>query len=464
MGAAEGGPIPGAGSTGAPPATTLRRPSRALAGALAVAALATGLLAACAGSPETTNPDPSGLPPATGPSTTARRDPGPGPTSISAVVRLEPVVPTGLDQPTAMVPRPSHSELWVTEQGGNVRRVRIGRPAQDAVPAPTPDPSRTSRADGLVYDLDPQPVLSLGGLTKAGGERGLLGIAFSSDGRFVYLQHTDAQGDVVVAEYRVPADDTAPVDPATRRVLLTIPHRQYANHNGGQLELGRDGYLYVGVGDGGGSGDPDGNGQNTGVLLGKILRIDPQSRTGQLAYGIPAGNPFAKGGGAPEIFLYGARNPWRFSFDRANGDLWVADVGQDRIEEIDWLPASFGAGVGANLGWSWREGDQAFKPGTPPTGMVEPLLTYPHSGGACSVTGGYVYRGSAIPALQGVYVYGDYCVGQIRGLLARNGVVVDDRSLDATVAGKQLTSFGQGADGELFVLSGGGGLYKVVGR
>jgi glucose/arabinose dehydrogenase len=351
-----------------------------------------------------------------------------------------------------MAPRPGGRELWITEQGGTVRRVTrtSGTDPATGLPGPTRD------------ELDPEPVLSLGPLTRGGGERGLLGIAFSSDGRHVYVHHTDPQGDIVVAEYTVTeADGTTTVDPGSRRVLLTIPHRDYPNHNGGQLAIGPDGFLYIGTGDGGGAGDPGDNGQDPNELLGKILRIDPEGRTADRPYAIPAGNPFTAGGGAPEIYLYGARNPWRFSFDTATRDLWVADVGQNKIEEINWLPAATGAGIGANLGWNWREGAQPFRQGTPPAGLVDPIFTYPHTGEACSVTGGYVYRGEAIPALDGVYLYGDYCVGEIRGLLARNGVVLDDRSLGATVPGRSLVSFGQGEDGELFVLSAAGALLAV---
>ena len=373
-------------------------------------------------------------------------------------VTLRPVVAQGLDQPTAVAPTPDGREIWITEQGGAVRRVTL---------TSTPDPV-TGVAGATRYTLDPDAVIELGSFTKGGGERGLLGMVFNPAGDRVYLYATDPTGDVVIAEYTVATDGArVTVDPSTRRVLLTIAHRDFANHNGGQLAFGPDGFLYAGVGDGGGSGDPLGNGQDTGELLGKILRIDPANPSDPSApsagrpYAIPASNPFRAGGGEPEIYLYGARNPWRFSFDRATGDLWVADVGQNEIEEINWLPATGGAGIGANLGWDWREGNRAFRDGTPPEGLVDPVFTYNHDEGNCSVTGGYVYRGQDVPSLAGVYVYGDFCVGEIRGLVVRDGVVVDEAALGVAVPGRSLTSFGQGVDGEIYVVGGEGALLKV---
>ena len=385
------------------------------------------------------------------PGTTAP-DPGEGPTEITTTISLAPAV-DGLDAPTAMAPRPGQGDLWITEQDGAVRRVTTtaGTDPLSGQPAPTR------------YELDPEPVLELGDLTDAGGEQGLLGIAFSSDAQRLYLHHTTPEGDVVVAEYRIEeATDGEPrVDPASRRILLTVPHSEYPNHNGGQLAMGPDGFLYVGIGDGGGAGDPLGNGQDPGTLLGAISRIDPEASGPDRPYAVPETNPFAEGeDGAPEVYLFGARNPWRFSFDPATGDLWVADVGQNEIEEINWLPAADGAGLGANLGWDWYEGDRPYRDGDPPEDLVGPLFTYDHSGDNCSVTGGYVYRGEAIESLDGVYLFGDYCGGDVRGLLARNGVVLDERSLGVQVPG--LVSFGRDEDGELFVLAATGELLKVV--
>jgi len=384
-------------------------------------------------------------------------DPGPGPTEITARLVTREIV-DGLQVPTAMAPRPGTGELWVAEQGGRVRRVAPS--ASNASPGATV-PGGSEPAERR-YALDPEPVLELGGLTEGSGERGLLGIAFASDGRRLYLHHTTTNGDVVVAEYRVPDQASAPIDPASRRVLLTIAHPNYANHNGGQLAVGPDGFLYIGVGDGGGAGDPANRAQDPTQMLGKILRIDPDGGTLERAYGIPSTNPFAAGdGGAPEVFLYGARNPWRFSFDRATRDLWVADVGQNDVEEINWLPAVFGGGVGANLGWNWFEGDRPFRTGgTPPAPLVAPMFTYPTTGDNCSIIGGYVYRGEAIPSLQGTYVYGDYCGGAVMGVLARNGVLLDDAGLGPDL-GQGLQSFGQDAAGELYVLTAAGSLLRL---
>jgi glucose/arabinose dehydrogenase len=201
------------------------------------------------------------------------------------------------------------------------------------------------------------------------------------------------------------------------------------------------------MGDGGGAGDPQGRAQDTNDLLGKILRIDPTAPSGGRAYGIPAGNPFASGGGAPEVWLTGVRNPWRFGFDQASGDLWVADVGQNSIEEIDWLPASpEGAGRGANLGWNLREGTRPFGNGEGDGDFVDPIFEYENGGDNCSVTGGYVYRGDAIPGLEGAFLFGDYCAADIRGLLARDGEMLDERPMGVSVAANSLASFGQDAD------------------
>ncbi len=305
-------------------------------------------------------------------------DPGPGPTTLQGVsVSLDPIVrpldhdhrrphdrlsPTGLDSPIAMASRVGRNQLWIAERDGRVRILSIDTTWDRA----------TGKTKHTGYTLLPGAALDISSLTTTDGERGLLGIAFSTDGRTLYVDHTATNGDIQVASYAVEdqrafsggdgvkppqASTVVKVDPASRQTLLTIPHQQASNHNGGQLVLGPDGYLYVGVGDGGGAGDTAGNAQNTDTLLGKILRIDPAGAALGSPYAIPADNPFVAGGGRPEIFLYGVRNPWRFSFDSVTGDLWVADVGQGAVEEINWLPASAGAGRGANLGWNWFEGD-----------------------------------------------------------------------------------------------------------
>jgi glucose/arabinose dehydrogenase len=315
---------------------------------------------------------------------------------------------------------------------------------------------------GLVVVYDPEteeltePVLDLGDETEASGERGLLGVAISPAGDFLYVHFTNNDGNTRVWEYPL---DGRTVDTSGQREILAV-EQPFPNHNGGQLSFGPDGYLYLGLGDGGSGGDPLENGQNTEVLLGKILRLDPQ---GDGADGAPADNPFVDGGGAPEVWLFGVRNPWRFSWDRETGDLWVADVGQDKIEEVDRLPADDDgtAGRGANLGWNEMEGDQPYADGTEPEDHTPPVFTYSHEEG-CSVTGGYVYRGEALPFLQGVYVFGDYCTSELWGLrLDDSGNVTERIDLGVNPGGNQLVSFGEDAAGELYVLTDGGAFYRL---
>ncbi|MGH9273412.1 MAG: PQQ-dependent sugar dehydrogenase, partial [Acidimicrobiales bacterium] len=254
--------------------------------------------------------------------------------------------------------------------------------------------------------------------------------------------------------------DRTTVDLDSRRELLEV-EQPATNHNGGNLVLGPDGYLYVGLGDGGGSGDPDGNAQDTEQLLGKILRIDPEGGTDDDRYAIPAGNPFADGEeGAPEVWLFGARNPWRFSFDTLTGDLWVADVGQNEWEEISLLPSTggFDAGRGANLGWDLMEGNHEFEGENPP-GAILPVHEYSHDDG-CSITGGFVYRGTDLPELQGSYLFADYCASDLRAIQVDGSTVIDERSWDLSL--DQAQSFGQDDDGELFVLLASGPLLKLV--
>jgi glucose/arabinose dehydrogenase len=353
-------------------------------------------------------------------------------------VQLTPIAE--VRSPVAMAPRPSTNDLYVAEQGGRVRRITIDR--SEEKPA---------------YDLQNQPVLDISDQTRAQGERGLLGIAFSPDGSRVYLDYTDVDGNTHIVEYRMSGTG---IDADTRRELLEID-QPFPNHNGGQLAFGTDGFLYIGMGDGGGQGDPNGRGQNTSDLLGKILRIDPAAPSGGKAYGIPAGNPFATGGGAPEVWLYGARNPWRFSFDTATTDLWVADVGLYDLEEIDWLPAANdGAGRGANLGWNLKEGDQSYRGGDADN-LVDPVFEYSHDGSNCAITGGYVYRGRDVPGLRDAYLFGDYCTADLRALTLQDGAVTDERELGVSVASNSLSSFGQDLTGEVYVLSTEGTVYKI---
>jgi glucose/arabinose dehydrogenase len=373
-------------------------------------------------------------------STSASVDASTEPDSLEGVsIQLTPIA--DIETPVAMAQRPASNDLYVADQSGLVYRITIDRSEGD-----------------VTYDLQEQPVLDISERTRKQGEQGLLGITFSPDGSRMYLDYTDREGDTHVDEYRMSGDR---VDSSSRREILFV-EQPFANHNGGQLAFGPDGFLYIAMGDGGGAGDPQQRAQDTNDLLGKILRIDPSTPSGGRAYGIPAGNPFAGGGGAPEVWIWGARNPWRFSFDTATGDLWVADVGQNSIEEVDWLPAAAeGAGRGANLGWNVREGSQPFGDGDRNGDFVDPIFEYENGGDNCSVTGGYVYRGDAIPQLRGAYLFGDYCAADIRGLVARDGEVLDERALGVSVAANSLASFGQDADGEVYVLSTDGTVYKI---
>ena len=423
-----------------------RQRPRALlvAGALATIALLAG---ACGGSTGTAEAPPSSLPPGSSSTPAPGSDPG----AIDARISLAPVV-DGLDQPTALAPRPDGEELWVTEQGGAVRRITR---SADVDPA-------TGRPGPVRHVLDPEPLLELGELTRGRGEQGLLGIAFDATGDVVYLYHTLPVGDVVVAEYAVEATgDEVGIDAGSRRVLLTIPHREFSNHNGGQLALGPDGFLYVGVGDGGGSGDPGDNGQDTGELLGKILRIDPSSPDGASPYTVPASNPFVAAAARRRSSCTGPGTRGASASTGPPATCGWPTSGRTRSRRSTGSPPPRVPGSAPTSAGTGDEGDRPFRDGTPPDGLVDPVHVYDHDGGNCSVTGGYVYRGEKVPALEGVYLYGDYCVGDIRGLLVRDGVVVDERSLGVGVAENSLVSFGQAVDGELYVLSQEGTLFAV---
>jgi glucose/arabinose dehydrogenase len=282
-----------------------------------------------------------------------------------------------------------------------------------------------------------------------GNEQGLLGLAFhpryQENGRF-FVNYTDTSGgDTVIARFQVSSEPNV-ADPNSELQLLGID-QPFANHNGGVLAFGPDDYLYAGLGDGGSQGDPNGNAQNTGVLLGKILRIDVDSAE---PYAVPADNPFGN-----EVWAYGFRNPWRFSFDRATGDLYIGDVGQNQWEEIDFLPA--GAPGGANFGWDHREGAHDYEGGGP-EGMIDPVAEYSHPEGGCSVTGGYVYRGS-MPEWNGIYLYGDYCTGLIWGLIQVDGGWQTQQLFDVDVT---ITSFGQDEQGEIYLISDNGGIFRLA--
>jgi uncharacterized protein (TIGR03437 family) len=290
------------------------------------------------------------------------------------------------------------------------------------------------------------PFLDLRTIVSTGSERGLLGLAFPPDfaqkQRF-YVDYTDVNGNTAIAQYRMTVNaDVA--DGASGIVLLRVT-QPFSNHNGGQIRFGPDGYLYVALGDGGSGGDPQGNAQNLGSLLGKLLRIDVDSAPGQLR--IPSTNPFVNTAGARgEIWAYGLRNPWRFSFDRATGDLWIGDVGQDTYEEIDLQPAI--SPGGENYGWNRTEGLHCYTAGCSTMGLTPPVFEYPHTAGACSITGGFRYRGNLSPGLRGTYVYGDYCNGRIWGL-EWNGSAWSNRLLLAS--GFLITTFGQDDEGEVYV-------------
>ncbi len=344
------------------------------------------------------------------------------------------------DQPVfASAPPADTSRVMVVEQAGVIRVVRGGR------------------------TLD-APFLDIRSKVTAGGEQGLLGLAFAPDyassGRF-YVYYTDRGGRQVVAEYRRGAGDDAAAAGSARIVLRMADPE--GNHNGGMLAFGPDGLLYIGTGDGGGADDQHGrrgNAQNLASPLGKLLRIDPRA-AGRRAYTVPAGNPFAgRSGARREIYAYGLRNPWRFSFDRRTGDIAIGDVGQNAVEEIDF--ARRGRARGVNYGWRpWEGRRRNFR--EPARGAVFPVLTKRHADGWCSITGGYVVRDPALPALAGRYVYGDFCKGQLRTVRLSAGRATGDRALGVANV-PNLSSFGEDASGRVYVTALGGPVYRLAPR
>jgi glucose/arabinose dehydrogenase len=309
--------------------------------------------------------------------------------------------------------------------------------------------------------LRPEPFLDVTDrVGSQGSEQGLLSVAFSPPGSgetALYVNYTDGRGDTIIARYQLSQSDARLADPASEQVILRID-QPAANHNGGQLRFGPDGYLYVGTGDGGQGGDPWGNAQNPTTLLGKILRLDVVSTD---TYGIPPDNPFLEQEGVrPVIWALGLRNPWRFAFDRATGDLYIADVGQNRHEEVHFQPA--GSSGGENYGWDIVEGRHCFEPPSDcdTRGLEWPVAEYDHSLG-CSITGGAVYRGSRYPQLEGVYFYGDFCTGNIWGL--RREPSGEWTSALLLRSGVSISSFGEDAAGETYVLSyAEGSIYQLV--
>ena len=376
-------------------------------GLRAAALLLIFVLVASACSSGTSEPDRSNPIAEQSPRTAANGTPDVDKGWADEVYLLNPVAE--VKEPTALVAREESSDLWVTERAGRV------------VVVPLPEPENSDKGGPITIQLESNVVVDISEKVSTQVEGGLLSLAFSVDGSLLYLHYTDIEGNTVVSEFKM-VEGEATADPDSERVLFQTD-QPAANHNGGQITIGPDGFLYIGLGDGGGSGDPEGHGQNKSTHLGSILRIDPTA-AGNKPYQIPADNPFAgqlsevkppnetesssanpaeakpgeASGGLPEIWLWGVRNPWRFSFDRETNDLWIADVGQNAFEEVDVLPATpEGAGRGANLGWNNFEGNQPFKGGTEPEDHHRPIFTYETSAEQCSVIGGCLLYTSPSP-------------------------------------------------------------------
>jgi glucose/arabinose dehydrogenase len=401
------------------------------------------MLAACATPSSSAAPSSASEPPSTAsPSATAEPAPSGSEAPSGEPIAEDPPplaleeVATGLDAPI---------NITVTPDGWLLVNERIGR-----VIAVDPESGSTE----VALDISDRVI--------GANEQGLLGLALHPDWpddprAYVHYSSRAGDGDTVLSEFRVTDEPLPPrLDPTTERVLLTVD-QPFANHNGGQLAFGPDGFLYMGLGDGGSGGDPHGNGQKPDTLLGKILRIDVDGD--DEPYAIPPANPFADGGGAPEAFLLGLRNPWRFSFDRETGLLWIGDVGQESAEEIDRVDPV--ADAGANLGWNVMEASLCFAEENCSTeGLTLPVAEYGHDLG-CSVTGGYVYRGEAIPDLRGWYLFSDFCTGTLFGIPSDAEGVIGPRAL--LDPGFSVSTFGEGPDGELHVADlGGGSIYRIV--
>ena len=334
-------------------------------------------------------------------------------------VRLSLVKVAPIRHAVAMAVLPGSDDLYVAQRTGRVLVVR----------------------GGLVRR---QPILDISADVSVEGELGVLGLAFSPAGDHLYLSYADKAKHVKVLEYAVQGEE---IQQTPGRTVIQV-RQETLRHAGGNLVLGPDGYLWLALGDGSLGDDPLDKSQSLRSLRGKLLRLDP-SPTGKEAYGTPDDNPFlGKDGARPEIYALGLRNPWRFSFDRGTGDIWIGDVGQNIVEEIDFLPSARLAG--ANFGWNRLEGSRAFS-GSPPPNAVAPIAEYNHDSGGCAVIGGYVYRGAAIEELQGAYLYGDFCDGGIRALIEKRDSVVYEQDLGLRV--QSLVSFGEDASGELYVLS-----------
>lgn len=365
---------------------------------------------------------------------------GPGePVIVTPTVglALQPIA-TGLSSPVHLAAPPNDSRLFVVEQPGRIRIIQNGALLQT-------------------------PFLDIDSKVLGGGEQGLLSVAFHpayATNRHFYVYYTNNSGDIQIERYTASATAPNTADVASARPIINVPHPSNSNHNGGQLAFGPDGFLYLGTGDGGAGGDPPNNAQNRNVLLGKLLRLDVNP-AGTSAYTVPSSNPFVGQSGArPEIWAYGLRNPWRFSFDRVGNVLYIGDVGQNSREEINAVPRTQ---AGVNYGWKIMEGNNCFLPmsSCDRTGLTLPVHDYGTSDGNCAVTGGFVYRGSAIPQIVGLYFFSDYCKGGLRSFRLADGNATDVREWPAGV-GALITSFGEDASGELYVLTQGGTVGKII--
>ncbi len=411
----------------------------AMTGRLAAVALVVGMgvtLAACgsdnrAGATSTADPASSSL---TGSASSSTA------TTAQAKRGVRLVRVGTFDNPVYITQPPGdRSRMMVVEQTGRIMVLRGGRKLS-------------------------QPFLDLRSKITYGGEQGLLSVAFPPDyqrsGRF-YVYYTDRSDvDNRIVEYRRSANPDR-ADPSTARVVLTMPNLE-VNHNGGLMLFGPDGLMYVGTGDGGGANDQHGtrgNAQDLGSLLGKILRIDPRASGGR-PYRIPSSNPFVgRAGARGEIYAYGLRNPWRFSFDRSTGDLSIGDVGQDLVEEVDFVRR--GRGRGANFGWRPFEGNRRNFPGESAPGAIGPVIVHTHADGWCSVIGGYVVRDPTVPSLNGRYVYADACEGRLRTARLQAGRAVPDRKLDLRSV-EAISSFGEDGSGHVYVVSLSGPVYRLA--
>ncbi|HEX9309613.1 MAG TPA: PQQ-dependent sugar dehydrogenase [Gemmatimonadaceae bacterium] len=352
--------------------------------------------------------------------------PGDGSLPPGLTLQLNPFITSGLSGPVFLTQPLDDGRIFVVEQAGRIRVVRNGV-------------------------LQATPFLDISSRVLSGGERGLLSVAFhpqyATNHYFYVYFTTQTNGDIRVERFTATSNPEV-ADPTTSKLIITAPHSANTNHNGGLLAFGPDGMLYAGLGDGGGAGDPLGNGQNFNSLLGSLLRLDVDHGD---PYAIPTDNPFVgQANHRGEVWAKGLRNPWRYAFDAATGLLYIADVGQDLHEEVDVVAANHG---GVNYGWNVMEGASCYNASTcTQTGLQLPIIDYGHNSGACSITGGYVYRGTAIPGIRGHYFYSDWCGGFLKSFRYENGVAVDQK--DWGLSSSAVTSFGQDFGGELYMMSG----------